>query len=331
MLLSCGLVAGPQPPAQFPQAEISNGLIRARLYLPDPQNGYYRGTRFDWSGVIFRLEYKGHNYFGEWFKYDAAVHDVDLTRGVLAGTSSAMTGPAEEFSTDGKALGYDQAKTGGTFIKIGVGVLRKPEEANYDAFNRYAIVDPGEWTIDKGPDFVRFIHRLRGASGYGYVYTKTVRLSKDKPEMVLDHSLRNTGVREIETSVYDHNFLVIGDQPTGPDLLLTFPFEARATRPLKDLAEVGGRQLRYLRVLRDGDVAFTGIEGFGASPRDYDFTVENRKTGAGVRIAGDHPLSRLMFWSIRTVLSPEPFIQMRIPPGEESKWRIAYNFYTLKQ
>ena len=41
--------------AQFPQAEISNGQIHAKLYLPDPQKGYYRATRFDWSGVISSL------------------------------------------------------------------------------------------------------------------------------------------------------------------------------------------------------------------------------------------------------------------------------------
>ena len=35
-----------------PEAEITNGLIRARLYLPDAHAGFYRGTRFDWSGVI---------------------------------------------------------------------------------------------------------------------------------------------------------------------------------------------------------------------------------------------------------------------------------------
>jgi len=40
-----------------PEAFISNGLINARLYLPDAVNGYYRGARFDWGGVIYDLEY----------------------------------------------------------------------------------------------------------------------------------------------------------------------------------------------------------------------------------------------------------------------------------
>src|SRR5690625_8028790 len=49
----------------FPKAIISNGLIEATLYLPDKQTGYYRATRFDWSGVIGSLEYNGHSYFGQ--------------------------------------------------------------------------------------------------------------------------------------------------------------------------------------------------------------------------------------------------------------------------
>jgi len=47
----------------FPSAHISNGLIKAKLYLPDKTNGYYRGTRFDWGGVMPELEYKGHHFF----------------------------------------------------------------------------------------------------------------------------------------------------------------------------------------------------------------------------------------------------------------------------
>ena len=46
--------------------EISNGLVKAGLRLPDPETAYYRGVRFDWSGDMPYLEYDGHSYFGEW-------------------------------------------------------------------------------------------------------------------------------------------------------------------------------------------------------------------------------------------------------------------------
>src|ERR1051325_8207419 len=139
--------------ADYPAAEISNGEIRARLYLPDAKNGFYRSTRFDWSGIISSLEYKGHNYYGPWFdKREPDVHDFEY-RGaeVVVSPFSASMGPTEEFQTNGKALGWDEAKPGGTFIKIGVGVLRKPADpsATYDHVKNYEIVDPGKWTVRK--------------------------------------------------------------------------------------------------------------------------------------------------------------------------------------
>ena len=51
----------------FPEATISNGQVTAKIYLPDPQRGFYRSTRFDWSGMIASLEYGGHQYYGPWF------------------------------------------------------------------------------------------------------------------------------------------------------------------------------------------------------------------------------------------------------------------------
>ena len=315
LLLACSASFGLD--AEFPQAQISNGLVRAKLYLPDTQTGYYRATRFDWAGVFASLEYQGHNYFGQWFAhYDPKVND-------------SIIGPVEEFFKDKVALGYDEAKPGGKFIRIGVGVLRKPEEPRFDQFKTYDIVDPGTRTVRTGPDWIEFAQQLTGPSGYSYLYRKTVRLLPGKPELVLEHSLKNTGHRAIETSVYDHNMFVIDGQPTGPDFVVQVPFQLRATRDLKGLAEIRGDRLVYLKQLQKGQTVYTSLEGFGATSKDYDIRVENHKVGAGVHITGDRPLSDFVLWSIRTVLSPEPYIDLRVEPGHESTWRISYNFYTL--
>lgn len=306
------------PAAEFPEAEISNRAIRAKFYLPDADRGYYRGTRFDWSGVIYSLQYAGHEYFGPWFElHDPKGHD-------------GITGPVEEFRTDDAGLGYQEANDGGNFIRIGVGVVRKPVgETKYRQFGTYDIVDPGKWTVQAKSGRIEFLHELAGENGYAYVYRKTVRLVKNKPELVIEHSLRNTGRRRIETSGYDHNFFVMDGQPTGPGFAVRFPFEPRATRDLRGLAEIRGRDLIYTRELQKGQTVFTEFEGFGKGSRDYDVRIENRKTGAGVRITGDQPLAKIVYWSIRTTLCPEPWIQMRVEPGREKKWKIRYRFYTL--
>ena len=116
-----------------PSVQISNGAITATVYLPDATAGYYRGTRFDWAGVIGRLEYRGHTFYAPWFtKTDATVRDfVNDGVDVTAGPHTAVTGPAEEFSV----LGFAEAAPGGAFVKIGVGALRKPDDGSaYSAY-----------------------------------------------------------------------------------------------------------------------------------------------------------------------------------------------------
>ena len=87
------------PPPAAPSASISNGTVKAKLWLPDVKDGYYRSTRFDWSGSVWSLETGGHSYFGQWFPtYDPMKHD-------------AITGPVEDYAP----LNYDEGKPGDTF------------------------------------------------------------------------------------------------------------------------------------------------------------------------------------------------------------------------
>lgn len=312
------LLIGTLAAEEYPEAGISNGIVRARLHLPDAALGSYRGTRFDWAGIIYSLEYQGHQYFGRWYdRHDPKIHD-------------AITGPVEEFLTNGAGLGYDTAAPGGTFIRIGVGSVRKPAgESQYRRFETYDIVDPGKRTVTTSPDSIEFTHELRGDDNYAYVYRKTVRLAKGKPELVLEHTFKNTGRRSIETSVYNHNFFVIDNEVVGPDVVVGFAFEPKPATDLKGMASIRGQDLAYNQELQKGQSVLTELQGYGDAASDYRFRIENRKSGAGVRISGDKPVSKLIFWSIRTVACPEPYIHMNIAPGHEFKWRIAYDFYVL--
>ena len=299
-------------------ADISNGIIHAKLLLPDPEHGYYRGSRFDWSGVIESLTYKGHNYFGKWFEgYDPTLHDT-------------IMGPVEEFRGDEGALGYNEAQPGRYFIKIGVGILRKPDDQPYNFARRYEIANGGMRVVRPEADRVYFSHELNNGDGTAYLYQKVVRLVARKPELIIEHSLKNTGHKVIETSVYNHDFYVIDGQPTGPDFHVKFAFKPTAPELPKDAAEINGSELLFKRELQIGADAASPLTGFGSSPKENDIVVENRKVGAGVEETGDQPLARVYFWSIRTTVCPEAYIHMKIEPGKTFKWRIVYRFYTFK-
>jgi len=64
---------------QYPSLTISNEEVEMKLYLPDADNGMYRATRFDWSGVIGSVKYKGHEYFGYWKETHDPLFHEDLT------------------------------------------------------------------------------------------------------------------------------------------------------------------------------------------------------------------------------------------------------------
>jgi hypothetical protein len=298
--------------AQNPTANITNGKVKATLYLPDSKNGYYRGTRFDWSGVVASLDYAGHHYYGPWYdRADSSVSDFTYDNAdLVTGPCSSIMGVPEEFSTDKLALGWDEAKEGGTFIKI---------------------VDGGKWNVRQTSNSVEFTQELSDpTSGYAYVYRKSVSLTPGRPQMVLEHSLRNTGRRAIRTAVYDHNFLRIDNRPPNPDMVMKLGFEAHPVAA-KDSnpVEVRGDRIILTRPLSGKDTVRATIDGFGAEAKDYDFSIEDRKLGAGVRATGDRPLSNVMLWGIRSVISLEPFIAMTIEPGAESTWKITYDYYTL--
>lgn len=69
-----------------------NGKVDVLVFLLDKNDGYYRSTRFEWSGVIPCVSLNGHRFFGEWLsQYDPLKND-------------AVTGPVEEFRTNDRHL-----------------------------------------------------------------------------------------------------------------------------------------------------------------------------------------------------------------------------------
>ena len=319
------------PHSDHPKALLSNGKLSALVFLPDAKNGYYRSTRFDWSGVVGCVSLNGHTFFGEWFtQYDPLKND-------------SITGPVEEFRSDdgpmGRsgpegqlsarpgAIGYNEAKPGEPFLKPGVGVLRKVDNSPYQFGGAYPIVDTGKWTVKVKPRSVIFRQVLNGPQGYAYVYEKTLTLDKNDSVMTLEHSLKNTGQKTIDTNVYDHDFFMLDGKPVGPGMVVRFVFEPKAEDPLGAAAKIEGKELVYV----DTPTPRKGVSGYltGYSDRasDYNFTIEDQNSKVGVQQTSDSPLARLYFWSTRSTVCPEGYIHLNVPPGKTSHWTIQYRFF----
>lgn len=337
---SGGDSSDPQTDAAFPAGHVTNGLVDVFFYMPDADSGFYRGTRFDWSGIIYSLRYKGEEYYSPWYmSIDPGIHNnvqrigPDGKGEVVTGIATSGLGPAEEFLTDNRALGFDEAGPGGTFLKIGVGVLRRPDDEPYDRYRDYEIADGGKWTTKIEGDRVVFTQNLSNTeSGYGYVYTKTLRLVSGKPVMRIEHRLHNTGTKPLVSSVYDHNFFATKNHHTGPDYVITTPYPIGSRRPPSpELARIEGNQLLFVKTLATEDMVAMPIEGFGPDAGDYSFRVENIRTGTGFSVQGDRPLSRILLWAIFTNISMESFIDLHADPGQEERWAYEYTYFMGKQ
>ena len=213
LVMLLALVQANTPAPDVPTATIANGQLRASIYLPDAKAGYYRGARFDWSGVVSSLTYKDHEYFGQWFEqYDPTLHD-------------AITGPVEEFLT------------GETRARLRRGGARRhvrPDRHRRAAQADRSVVPAVRPLRDRrqrhvadhaGKDRIEFVHTLKDGTGYAYTYRKTLRLSGES--LIIEHELKNTGSKPIATTVYDHNFFTLDGKTTGPDNVVRFPFASR--------------------------------------------------------------------------------------------------------
>jgi hypothetical protein len=320
------------PHGDHPKALLTNGKLDALVFLPDARNGYYRSTRFDWSGVVGCVSLNGHKFFGEWFaQYDPLKND-------------SITGPVEEFRSDdlpngqsgqrpgelavrAGAIGYKEARPGETFLKPGVGVLRKVDDSPYQFGGAYPIVDSGTWTVKAGKRSVRFRQVLRGLDGYAYVYEKTLTLEKNEPVMTLRHSLKNTGKKAIETYVYDHDFFMLDGKQTGPGMVVHFKFEPKPVGEIGAAARIEGKDLVYVDELAPRKGVAGYLTGYSDDVRDYDFTVEDTRSKVGVQQTSDHSLARLYFWSTQRTICPEGYIKLNVAPGETSHWTLRYRFF----
>ena len=273
-------------------SEIGRGDLRLRLFAPGT---FYRGTRFDWSGVFDTVEYRGTDLAGRWFeRYDPLMHD-------------AVCGPAEEYTP----VGY---REGETFLKIGVGRLQADGNP-YDRFKLYPVVDAGKRSMKASPDTVLFRHEMPE-----YAYEKTISVA-----FLIRHHLEASTL--LEGEMYNHNFFTFGRFRVDQDRHLDFPFQPGGHwRAGYDSVGLTGSGLRFSRALEKGESVFMGDLQAAGGSTPYDLTLSDRQTGIGIRIRGDRAVTHAVFWANHRIACPEPYVAFRALPGNPFDLEISYFF-----
>jgi hypothetical protein len=302
-----------QPKVEYPQTTLATDALKLTIALPDAEKGFYRGTRFAWSGVILAAEFAGHRVFAPFRAAgDPANHDNNIA------------GPAEEFDLENPPPGYAEAKVGEPFVKIGVGVLEKPKEEKYGFWNTYKFAEKPEWKVTEEKGAIE-LRQAVTSGDWGYVYTKRIALVSGKPTFTITYTLKNTGRKAIDTLQYCHNFTIIDGRPVGPDYRILFPFDVAKPLEARGSGEYKGREIGIPKPLTDSIWAI--LRGPTGNAADNLVTIVNDRARVSVTITGDQPFVQMRFYAEKTAVCPEPFLRIKVAPGEEKTWRSEYALF----
>jgi hypothetical protein len=281
------------------------GSSRLSVEIAHP-GGIYRGSRFDWTGFITQVTLDG-------------LHTFCVPEQYEPGKGSGGIGLCNEFGID-TPVGYEEAKPGDRFPKIGIGLLTRKSEAPYNFFEPYA-VDPYPFTVSYDGESAKFIAQPVDCRGYAVRLTKIVCVRDN--HITIDYKLENTGSKTIVTNEYCHNFAGIDRHVMGKDYCLSFPYKIRVNRTAGSFTSHDDRILWEETPDRD----FYGIIEREPGNEPYQWQLLHVPSGVGMREISRLPVSKFAVWGSTHVVSPELFVKIVLKPGELQTWTREYEFF----
>jgi hypothetical protein len=302
----------------------------------------YSGTRFDWTGFITQVSLA---------TAEGMHHTFCIPESLEPGKGTGGWGLCNEFGND-KPIGYADAQPGELFPKLGIGLLKRPEQPHYNFFFPHKIDQPFPIQIDLAENSVKFTVEPIECRGYSTRLTKKVSVHENWLEIT--NRLENVGSKPIDTNEYCHNFMGIDQHPIGPEYRLHFPYpiqlEDIATayrhflppivrkllptsiqdKLLQRKAAPGNKIVRA----KGADFTFLAIpqaafyfRPLGFSKTDgYQWELTHLPSNVIMREYDDFDPSRVAVWGTTHVISAEIFVDINLQPGQAKTWTRKYEF-----
>ena len=277
---------------------------RLRVVFQSPGT-FYKGPRFDWTGFITDVVLDGK-------------HTFCTDESLVAGQGTGGRGLCNEFGIH-EPVGYDEAKTGEWFPKIGIGLLKKTADKPYSFWDPCEIT-PFEVRVSSGSDTAKFVSEPVLCNGYAVRLTKTFSVEGNR--LIIKYHLENMGEKVIDTTEYVHNFVSIDGKGIGKHSELSFSF-VPAGENMPDIFMVNGNTIGFRDI--PGKEFYWRTDNPGAQPPSW-WMLKDRDTGAGIKETVDFPLLRVAIWGKAHVISPEFFIHIYLKPKETKEWSRVYEF-----
>jgi hypothetical protein len=249
-------------------------------------------------------------------------------------------------------LGYQEAKNGESFLKIGVGELIKGSCPECDSTEDYKFNSPYEfaktpvWTLEEDEDSnsIALVHEAV-LNQYGYQLRKTIQLNND--ELLVTTTLTNIGRIPFATAWYSHHFFTCDSRPVskgvGADLDLAATggdFEEPGTwtwaSPIDSYASVTPQDNSVSVEMNRGVEQNVRIKAeFTKDEQTHGvFTLHGCRTSVKESIPevgseGGVSMYAYNLYIESGTFSPEPQIYMHLWPGQSISWtqRLEFDDY----
>ncbi|MBN2597901.1 MAG: hypothetical protein JXR82_14090 [Marinifilaceae bacterium] len=274
----------------------------------------YSLSRFDWTGKITAVKFKGIPVSGE-------------ERTDAEDANNFGKGFYNEFGIE-TPIGFDEIKAGEYFPKIGVGALKK--EGQEYSFSKAYETEPADFKIGINTNKLIIECVSQIINGYSYVLKKEIELLESS--FVIRYHLHNTGVKIISTNEYCHNFLAINKELIGSQYILKFPFDIkpelfRATVNPEEKVVLEQREITFKSTPNE-QFFFSNLSG--SKTVDARWELINTKTKIGISETGSFATNKINLWGWKHVISPELFFDINLKPGQTIEWFRTYNLFEIR-
>lgn len=277
------------------------------MRIDDPLEGY-QSSRFDWTGKVVALDFKGKPLLVS--EREDGAHGERMGSGLY--NEFGMNSP----------LGFEETLMGDWFHKIGVGLLRKEEE-HYHFGTSYPI-QPATFAVAQESNRVVIDCISEQYNGYAYRLKKTFELREQG--FLIQYSLENTGDKAILTEEYVHNFVAINQKSIGAAYSLKFRFPLQSacfgeTVNPEEKVVIGQDEITFKGALEE-EFFFSNLNG--SEQVEGQWELMHREENVTIRETTNIPSSLVNLWGKKHVISPEIFIALNIQPGQQKRWERRY-------
>lgn len=286
---------------------------RLHVEIAEPKDLVLQTTRFDHAGYITEVI------------LDKEIRFCATEPHNMKAPSSGGRGLCSEFRFDVS----QEAKEGEFFPKIGVGLIRKPDQKSYIYHRRYQEYQPFEIRFMQKDNEITFVTEPMLCMGYAVQVKRKVTAMENC--LIMETQLTNVGEKSISFREYCHNFISLDGMALGPDYVLELP----------DAVDLGTDILTG----KNGLTNYRGIGGglavnqYSAGPsilhldrtqikeqEVFHWRLSYKNTGISVSETSFFMPARVSIWSYDHMLCPEVFYENSVLKGETCIWVRQWQF-----